>query len=197
MLRFILLASALVLTACSPAKPVVSETAPDPASKAQPASEGLPEAGKFDPLDVATGSWIAVSASQAINGSAPISICHVGPAINEDISLAVVVEKNGAKQVGVSRVPSGGRSRPLGDVELKVDSGASHSIRSTPMNAAAQVVWPPGTATLFGGPEADALISEIVKGAEVEVKESGASATRSFPTEGLANAIAKCVRDLK
>ena len=183
-LTALMMAGVYALAACSPAK----EAEP----KAQQSADALPPAGQFDKTDVSTQSWVTAFASLSANGAAPVRVCHVGPAINEDVSLAVVVEQNGARQVGVARVPTVGVSKPLGDVELQVDKGAAHVIHAGPMNASALVVWPPGTATLATGAEADAILSELEKGTTVQVKESAGSATRSFPTEGLSQAISNC-----
>ena len=180
----LIVASVAALAACSPAK----EAEP----RAQQESDALPKAGEVDKGAFSTGSWVTATLSVSSNGAAPMRLCHVSPAINYDLSLAVVVEESGETQVGVARVPSDGKSKPLGDVELQVDSAAPHVIHATAMSPAALAVWPPGTATLVAGTEAKAILSEVEKGATVQIKESGSAATRSFPTEGLSQAIADC-----
>jgi len=182
-----LVACVAALSACSPASSPSSAKAPDP----------LPEAGKFEATDFSTEAWIVASVTQTLNGGAPMRLCHVSPAINEDISLVVLVNPDGAKEVGAARVPKDGMSAPLGDVEIKVDAGAPHLIRSTSMRPAALAIWPAGTAALASGSDADTILSEVVRGATVDVKESGASTHRSFPIQGLADAIAKCEALLK
>lgn len=179
-----LFASAMALAACSPAK----EAEP----KAQVNTDALPPAGQFDKADFSTQSWVTASLSKTDSKGAVLRVCHVSPAINEDLTLAIVVEESGATLVGAARVTRNGPAKPLGDVELQVDDGAAHVIHAGGMGSAALAVWPAGSAALADGPEAKAILEELQKGSAVKVKESGGATARSFPTEGLSQAIAKC-----
>lgn len=173
------LAAAAALGGCSPKADPKPQTDQTPTETPAPA------------VDVTTPSWVTVHGSTATNGAPPVQVCHVSPAINEDLTVTLVFDDKGQAYVGGARIALAGKAQPIGEVTLQVDGGAPHHI-APGMPAIAQAVWPPGAAAIASGPEAKAMLAEMQAGASIQLKEGGA--TRSFPAKGLAEAVAECAK---